>query len=282
MGKPFTETNYTMKTENYPEIVYKYRNWKEQFQKDVIEKNNLYLTAPNYFNDPFDCRITKDYLSLNTPEKIKQYADDFISRQGLTILNMGGNLLEEKKIIINVLSNNLEDFHQSNENYVYALQDIYYGVLSLTTKWNSIMMWSHYGDYHRGVCYGFWEEKLRKSNLFGKGGPVTYPLNNEFPSIDPLDNNVIKRGFIETHTKSLEWKYEYEYRLFNLFFPKIPTNEDRVRKIPNDFFAEIVIGISTPEKDKAEIIKLAKEKGIRIFQAKKVAQRFEITREEII
>lgn len=272
---------------NYPEIVYKYRNWYDKFQKDVLEKNHLFLTSPLYFNDPFDCRIPKNYLNLDTPEKIEQYANESIKRQYVNIIKKGKNVELERKKIISDLTDNLEDFHEKNAKYRYSQQDKYYGILSLSTEWNSILMWSHYGDFHKGVCYGFWENKLRESNLFGEGGLVIYNQNNDYPNISPLDENNIENGFKETHCKAYEWGYENEYRLFKLLFPgtltgKPPSDKDRVRKIPDSFFAEIILGISMPEPHKKEIIKIAKQKNIKVFQAKKNPQRFEITRTEII
>ena len=90
-----------------------------------------------------------------------------------------------------------------------------------------------------------------------------------------------KKGFKETHTKAFDWKYENEYRFLNLYFPKDPTDDDRKVIIPNEFFAEITIGIMTPEDNRNEIIEIAIKKGIKVFQAKKVPFKFEITREEI-
>lgn len=271
-----------MKPENYPEIVYKYRNWRDQFQKDVLEKNHLFLTSPLYFNDPFDCRISKDYLSLNTPEKIRQYADAFIERQKISLIQMGKDLETERQSLIEDLTNDLRGFHESSEAYFFEKQNERYGILSLTKRWDSILMWSHYGDYHKGVCYGFWEEKLRESELFGKGGPVHYKPDNNYPSISPIEERSMEQGFVETHTKAYDWNYEEEYRLFNLFFPKKPSDEDRIKKIPNDFFAEIILGISIPENHKKEILEIASNKKIKVYQAKKVLQKFEITREQIL
>jgi hypothetical protein len=272
---------------DYPEIVYKYRNWRQQFQKDVLEKNHLFLTSPLYFNDPFDCRIPKNFLSLDTPEKIEEYANEVVKRLSENIIQMGKNVELERKKIISDLTDNLEDFHEGNAKYRYSQQDKYYGVLSLSTEWNSILMWSHYGDFHKGVCYGFWENKLRESDLFGKGGLVIYNQKNDYPSISPLHENNIINGFTETHIKAYEWQYENEYRLFKLLFPetstdKPPSDKERVRKIPDSFFAEIILGISMPEPHKSEIIKIAEQKNIKVFQAKKNPQKFEITRTEIL
>ncbi len=30
-----------------------------------------------------------------------------------------------------------------------------YGVLCFSRCWNNILMWSHYGDRHKGICRGF-------------------------------------------------------------------------------------------------------------------------------
>ena len=59
------------KPDDYPEIIYKYRNWKGKNHKDILLKNNLFMASPEYFNDPFDCRIPINYRLLNTPEKMR-------------------------------------------------------------------------------------------------------------------------------------------------------------------------------------------------------------------
>lgn len=269
--------------ENYPEIVYKYRNWTSDFNKAVLEKNELFMTSPEYFNDPFDCRIPTNYNLLDTPEKVNNYAVEFTERHKVWLKENGQNLQEEIRLIKNDFTYRLSEMQQNHENQLFQSQNKHYGILSMTTKWNNILMWSHYGDFHKGYCIGFWEEKMRKSALFGKGGPVSYNNENEYPKIDPLskENGMIK-GFKETHTKAFDWKYEDEYRFFNLYYPNEPTDDDRKVRITNNLFAEIILGIMMPENHKKEIIKLAKEKGIKIYQAKKVPFKFEITREEII
>jgi hypothetical protein len=271
-----------MKPNDYPEILYKYRNWRDQFQKDVLEKNHLFMTSPSYFNDPFDCRISKNFLSLDTPEKIQEYADAFINRQEMSLVQMGKNLKFENQSLVNDLTNDLEGFHKGSEQYFFEQKNLRYGILSMSKRWDSTVMWSHYADYHKGVCYGFWEEKLRESALFGKGGPVHYNADNNYPSINPIEDRTMEQGFVETHTKAYDWRYEEEYRLFNLFFPEIPSDEDRIKKVPNDFFAEIILGIAIPEIHKHEILEIAKDKKIKVYQAKKVLQKFEIIREQIL
>ncbi|MBK9299742.1 MAG: DUF2971 domain-containing protein [Bacteroidetes bacterium] len=256
--------------------------------KRCAKKNHLFLTSPQHFNDPFDCRIPKNYLSLNTLEKVTEFVERYIFRHADSLIKNGKSVEAVRKYLHFELTNNLSEFQVRKENFLYGQQDMYYGILSMTTQWDNILMWSHYGDYHKGVCYGFWEEKLRESLNFAEGGPVNYPSSNEYPNINPLDENIMKHGFIETHTKAHFWKYESEYRLFSLLFPntdddpKIPTDDDRTRKIPDDFFAEIILGISMQDSHRSEIVQIARQKNIKIFQAIKVPFKFEIAREEII
>lgn len=269
------------KPESYPDIIYKYRDWKDINHKNVLIENQLFLPSPSMFNDPFDCRIPIDYRYLDNEEKIVRFAHGFIDRHQDFIADSGLSYKEEFDKLVYDLTYDLEAFQAKHEDQLFAMQDIHYGVLSMSTEWNSILMWAHYADLHRGVCYGFWEEKLRTSELFGKGGPVAYNPNNTFPFISPFEDNIMIKGFIETHNKANEWNYENEYRLFNLLFPDIPSKEDRVKLIPDDFFAEIILGIKIHEEHKVEITRIAKNKGIKVYQAVKVPFEFKVGRIEI-
>jgi hypothetical protein len=270
--------------QEYPEIIYKYRNWTEEYHKDILIKNNLFMASPDYFNDPFDCRIPINYTLLDTPEKIEKYVVSFVERHKQLFLSRRIDLQEEINRMTIDYTNNIEQIQSNYEKILFAGQNQHYGVLSLSKRWDSILMWAHYAQNHRGFCVGFWEEKLRESRKFDKGGPVSYNPENEYPQIHPLtEDNEDKMvdKFKETHTKAFDWKYEEEYRINKLFYPEIPTNEDRIITIPDDFFAEITIGLMMPNEHKNEIIELARRKNIRVYQAKRIPFKFVIDREEI-
>ena len=139
-------------------------------------------------------------------------------------------------------------------------------------------MWSHYADMHIGYCVGFWRKKLDESGLFGSGGWVEYPIDDNYPVINPLDEDEPKSILKETQFKAYDWNYEDEYRFTKFVFP----NElDRIVNIPDDFFAEIILGLKIPEKDREEIIETAKSKKIKIFQIEQVPFKFLLIRKEI-
>ncbi|KAE8436619.1 DUF2971 domain-containing protein [Vreelandella piezotolerans] len=107
-----------------------------------------------------------------------------------------------------------------------------YGVLSLTRQPLNTLMWSHYGDSHRGVVLGFDCDSAGfsdpQSNLIpSQYGEMVYSAtkpHNDLPVIgehelmnlggslrfDSNAFNLMKRAFLY---KSLEWAYEEEIRV---------------------------------------------------------------------
>ena len=146
------------------------------------------------------------------------------------------------------------------EEILFNAQNDDYAILSLSGRWDSIAMWSHYGDQHKGYCVGFYEEKMRNSKIFGMGGPVHYNKNDGFPLIRPYEWGMEKL-FKMSHTKAKEWKYEKEYRLTDLL------NRE---------------GLMTPQNHKQEILKIASKKSIKVYQTEKVPFKFKIKRTRIL
>lgn len=265
--------------ENYPKIIYKYRSWSNKYHKDILLKNQVYLSSPIEFNDPFDCKIPKNFLLINTLEKVEKYVNDVFERQRDFFITRGLNI-ENEKIEYTKTLQNIQKFQKEREELEFPMIDNHYGVLCMSAKWNSILMWSHYGDYHKGFCIGFNEEKMRESGLFGKGGPVTYSEN--FPVINPLDNEErMIVSFYQTHYKSVEWSYEEEYRFTNLMFPEKPTNEMRIKVFAENCIEEINLGVNIDPSHKEDIIVEAKKRNIKIYQLIKIPFKFEFDRIEI-
>jgi hypothetical protein len=173
-----------MESKNYPPIVYKYRNWNDPNHKNVLLKNELFLASPKYCNDPFDCRIPMDYNLLDTEEKRKEKVDQLIVEHFDQLIKGRTDVDAEIKKLDKKFTDLIKT-QREYESYLFEAQDLYYGILSLSARWDSILMWSHYTRNHSGYCVGFHEQKLRESRLFGMGGSVHY--TDDFPSISPLE-----------------------------------------------------------------------------------------------
>ena len=240
-----------------PKTIYKYRDWTDENHRKTILNFEVFMASPGSFNDPFDCRIPENYSLIDSDEKANLFAENITQKHRKRIIAQGYDINERKQ---NFKSNlkNLETFQQEHEKYEFKKTDECYGVLSLSARWNSLLMWSHYGNDHKGFCIGFNEETLRKSGLFGNGGMVTY--GNIFPERNPLeDRHPMLDAALQLRHKAQDWFYEEEYRLIKLN-PEGISFEERVVEVPNEAITE---------------------KRIKVYQLEKVPFEFKLKRIEI-
>ena len=260
-----------------PKTVYKYRSWDDKFHKKVLKENQLYMAALRQFNDPFDGRIPTKFELLNTDEKKWQYAFKMCEGRE-SIFNKNGLTIEsESKRIFNELKNSMNLIQGSYSEIEWERNNKYYGVLSLSKRWNSILMWSHYADSHKGYCIGFNGELLQKFNHLSRGGFVNY--TDDYPEISPLDDDVY-RIWEQWNNKAKEWEYEEEYRII-WGLEKPMENSERILRFPDSFVNEVIIGISASEKTEKEILDICYRKGFPVYKAKAEKFKFNLIKERI-
>jgi len=273
------------KPKGFPEVIYKFRDWKNEKHRRLILQNELYLPSPKDFNDPFDCRIPEDFTSLNSVEKIEAYAENSVQRHSPMLQMMGIDLDAKKSEIIERLNGKPKEIQLENEQWLFAEQDARYGIISFSCIWNNLLLWSHYAANHTGFCVGFDEEMLRSLPKFQMGGEISY--RKDFPVITPMltlnneKREILSRAISEAFTKADDWRYEKEYRLLKLFYPNIPTNENRIITVPDGFFKEVILGLTFPVNDVHSMIEIANQKEIPIYQAQKIPFKFRLTRVQL-
>lgn len=226
---------------NESKILYKYRSWKNDIQKSPLTQSELYLSSPMDFNDPFDCRIPSNFNAMTHQEEVGEYASIIIKNHSKIIIESGLDLNEEYRYIVDRINEDRNSFQNEFQESTFDSYNIHLGVLSLSKRWDSILMWSHYADYHKGYCIGFYKDKLTSSSFFGAGGPVIYPRDANFPKISPTKEFEPESQFLATHHKAFDWKYEEEYRFTKLQYPKPFETSERIIKVPDNFIAEVLI-----------------------------------------
>jgi hypothetical protein len=260
-------------TNKIPVKVYKYRDWSNGFHKNILLHNELYLPSPKEINDPFDCRIPRNFITLTEEERdkyIKDLAEHFDKSDKRDIERRMSDLLS---------------FQEFYEKKLYELQDKHYGILSLSARWNRILLWSHYSNNHQGICIGFWTNLLREFGPFNKYGIVQYA--DRFPDdmkpkiFENVSNDFVKEAYVQTHTKSSVWRYEKEVRFLKIFEKPDTMPFERLIHFPDEVISEVILGINISSSDKEEILEICRKKGIRVYTAKPVPFRFSITRDRI-
>lgn len=135
---------------------------------------------------------------------------------------------------------------------------------------DSILMWSHYGDCHKGVCIGFepyddidisevkYSKRRAKLDLYSITQIVlAYDYLKE--KVDIKNKNVARKILKPFLVKSKDWKYEEEYRSIyskNESNPRI-TISDNMHLLDAGNIKTIYLGCKVPEDEENKVRDLA-------------------------
>ena len=182
-----------------PTALYKYQTLTAYSLASLIN-DTVWLAQPSSFNDPFDCAITADRSKL---KESVAHAVEFISKASDPATLVDKDLLGERK-------GDAEAYEQYRLGIRSVLQQS--GILCLSEDPNSMLMWSHYANHHRGFCiqYDFSEG----SRLRTLAQPVRY--SDSMPSVSLADLAGANRTEALDSlwlTKAACWSYEKEWRV---------------------------------------------------------------------
>ena len=134
------------------------------------------------------------------------------------------------------------------------------GVFCSTTDNNNLLMWAHYADHHRGAVIEY-TPKVEKDSVFLASKPVQYSKERPLPYKDAsamvdglaMNPNEVIQDIIErlVYTKSDEWLYEQEYRLFVPFMLR-PEQEFATLKFHSEELTTIYFGCRMKDEDVKE------------------------------
>lgn len=131
-----------------PKILYKYRCDNER-TLNMLSKNWVYFANPSEFNDPFDCSAQENMHEIFRYDLAKVWASMQLEKdiQSLT---------REEIEIFNKCINQLPNMIDSQKDIQEQLNELgKMSVLSFSARNDSILMWSHYADLHKGFCIGY-------------------------------------------------------------------------------------------------------------------------------
>jgi len=239
-----------------PPFLYRYMYPKIQDCKDIIIESKIYFISPLKFNDPFDCRIAFDY-SGSPRELKKQYVKNFTK----TYKHLG-----KKKIDKLASECVLHKVHSEHTNFTNSILSKI-GILSFSESNSNILLWSHYADKHRGLCFEF--KSSNNSPFFGVSWPVQYKENYPLYKFVEIDREQIIPELLLI--KSIDWKYEKEWRII-----KHPST-NALGEIPGNgyhYFHHselngIIFGCRIDEAFKNQVIELSKlsKNELKLYQA---------------
>lgn len=200
--------------------LYKYKAFNSISLRAIIE-NEIYYAKPNEFNDPLDCnpRLQNDLKIGELAELARkmlefQLGTDKAASRFQSIKRSAAEY-GDYRVPNSEARKELEDglLHAVRSALDDEFKDM--GVLCLSSSWDSILMWSHYGDQHRGLCIEYAIDKSKNPSLT----TVAYLEDRSIKTSDlwrckikndPKAQSKIIDGYF--YTKATDWEYEGEWR----------------------------------------------------------------------
>lgn len=258
-----------------------------------LENELLRITQPADLNDPFEflpaIPSIEDFTLLFEKiykERVAQIDKLKVDKKEKSELK--NEQLREYKTQVRKLKNN-EDGNVKTFFLERAKKNLntHLGILSLTRRWDSTLMWAHYTNSHKGLCIGFdsqnpffsaYRQIADKEKIFM---PVAY--RDERIQV-PIEKGV-SIDFQVVLSKSKDWEYEEEERLLVMLRQAskvIPAEPYDIclYKVPHNLVKEIVVGVNFPN-DKFEIVKaFCIKNNIDLFRCKISETKYDMEREK--
>lgn len=245
-------------TAKFPKILYKYRDWNNEYHQRILMDNKLYFASPRTFEDELDCNGLE---SFTPKEKLFDFFYELSKQDGQKMTELQRCRFASYWCKYSPLANPNE-LRKLIEYYNNQFYDLY-GVCSLTEIPDNPNMWKKYSDNYKGICIGFDGSKL--SDIAGEGGPVNYTIHK--PLIKFMQDSNMTEHFKRVYCKEQTWSFEQEYRLAKMWETK-PSDEERNIPMLPDTIVEVILGCDISAQNKMEIIQLVTQKypGVEIKQ----------------
>ena len=220
----------------WPKGLFKYLGFSARLV-DQLCCGEAYFADPANFNDPLDCApivvpdLPTDELKLLLAHMVRERTAKELDGALRKLKLRGDNAIARRDKLSQTEANYLigELAYNATAPDAQSLDDALgdavenelrkshiRGVLCLSAKYNSPLMWSHYADQHRGVCVEYDVSTLESTDLHR----VTYDQPREVRASrvrdwlingDEAAKEEVERACLLT--KSRQWSYEAEWRL---------------------------------------------------------------------
>lgn len=281
--------------------LYKYYSCDSKYILENLRNDIVYCSNPKEFNDPFDCNP-----GISVDELVKmalfRYYTTYIpgirekSAVCMAIDRYSAMTVEQKEQCEIIVKSNVdyiqkctqlvtllgmeEQFQTTDFETIYLMVDEkqnelknklseHIGISCFTTKYDNLLMWSHYANKHTGICVEYdFSTLFNETNNIGIVLPVDYsdrrkcfPFEKAFKySKNKVTKDTARKllpDFIKMLlSKSAEWQYEDEWRM--VIFPR----GDESRKIFFPYISKIILGSSMKKEHCDEIYNIAMQKNI--------------------
>lgn len=208
-----------MSPRSLPRKLYKYRSF-DVFCLRLLTHAEVSYCNPRTFNDPLDCdpaievdidRSALEHLCYAFLRRTQTESHAKAAINNYRCLSSKYGDFKTEPRVEDHLNRMLAQRVKEELDYELGLR----GVLSLSERWNSVLMWSHYADNHRGMCIEFDTTELPHPNLKA----VEYRASRRVRASDLFEWKRRHSADAEQRVRNTyffakagPWRYEREWR----------------------------------------------------------------------
>ncbi len=256
-------------------LLYKYLpSVRESFLSDGL----LRFTQPSELNDPFELipAVSRAVIEKALSHRREALRTPPPHRSGASRGERRKSEREHQKQARKKLQElqSAEQFRQDFLERARLKANANIGVFSLSRKWSSSLMWSHYASAHTGFCVGFdrnhafFQQALGRKDKSTIFAPVQYSTKRPLVEFRPLEKPDARRIAL---TKSIDWAYEEEERLIAFLAHADKTIVTlpfpvALFRVPSEAIAEIIVGLRASPNLKVLATKLCTSLRIPLYE----------------
>lgn len=274
---------------------------KTENAESILRDGTIYFSSPLYFNDPFDISIQT--LFAYDPYDFEKFLDEFVSLSTTAeaLPESNGDESTEKFLLMNsVLSKlpkseadkirrqllpkdiwNEQKLRETGEQSLFEIKTAFEvsGIFCASKRYDNYLLWAHYAQEHQGAVLEFVPNlekdsilKLAEEVHYSNVRPHLYESHRDFIMKGLFGQSVdVLRDFAKriTTTKSLEWAYEEELRIYkplcvNIFEGK----RGSIQYYHDDELRGVYLGCKMAKDKKLNLIDLAVRRNpdVKVFE----------------
>ena len=280
------ELAFQLKEQHFPKSFYKYRKLNCKTIENISD-NYLFLAEIASLNDPFECSLQLDnneslrrtFSNINYREDFKRYFGKELTSDDIKRINKSQHPLDtyskicnEKNIPYNLTWDNLLEKVQKGWEQILDDSNKDIKICSFSELNDSLLLWSHYADEHKGICIEYDlenEDEIR---------PFLYPImySDKIYKISCDDFRAL-RALGSSLIKSKDWEYEAEWRLTILRQREVFSNKITVTN-PKAVFLGTRFHLNTADI-KGKLLDILEKKKVPVYQMKKHSEEFKLVKQ---
>jgi hypothetical protein len=303
-GQPRVAEALSIKQQHLPKRIYKYRRDCSDSRRN-LDTDTVWLSSPDSYNDPYDCcfRFSKDDLLETFSKKLVDNLVKSNKLQGVVSAEQIENAKrnhEPLKTIANHISESSTakgNLKQMVEFCSTRARGIVDGAASTIQQWrkltkvcsfsainDSLLMWGHYADNHRGFCLEYDLEGLGAEHpLREKLYPVIY--SNKIYDLTPWARTLVLGDRLGFNTelpilcvihKCDQWRYEKEWRKV-----LVTHTVEADRDCPVPTTTRVFLGSKMESTKVKELLAICAHKKIEVWQMRLAEDKFELLPERL-